>query len=202
MLAKKLSMQGKIFEYNDIKPDEYAKILFDKLKDNTHCYIMTNDLNLVRMITSFEAVGFHFIKSLIWDKGNKIVNMFYMNQFEYILFFRKGKAKKINNPGTGTILSVPNKKTKDENGNNIHDCEKPVKLMEILILNSTKENETVLDCFMGSGSTGVAAKALNRNFIGIEIDDKYFDIARRRIEKEFVQEEIIEDELSKYPLFE
>lgn len=56
--------------------------------------------------------------------------------------------------------------------------------MEILIENSSKENEIVLDPFMGIGSTGVACKELNRNFIGIEIDEKYYKIACERINKE------------------
>ena len=50
-----------------------------------------------------------------------------------------------------------------------------------LVINSSKEGDTVLDCFMGSGTTGVACKELNRNFIGIEIDEKYFKIAQERI---------------------
>ena len=53
--------------------------------------------------------------------------------------------------------------------------------MEYLIKTYTNENETVLDFTMGSGSTGVAAKNLNRKFIGIEMDDKYFEIAKERI---------------------
>lgn len=63
----------------------------------------------------------------------------------------------------------------------IHPTQKPVLLMEYLIKTYTNENETVLDFTMGSGSTGVAAKNLNRNFIGIELDDKYFEIAKERI---------------------
>ena len=62
-----------------------------------------------------------------------------------------------------------------------HPTQKPVALMEYLIKTYTNENETVLDFTMGSGSTGVAAKNLNRNFIGIEQDDKYFNIASERI---------------------
>ena len=53
--------------------------------------------------------------------------------------------------------------------------------MEIFIEASSKENDIVLDCFMGSGTTGIAAKRNNRKFIGIEIDKKYFDIAEKRI---------------------
>jgi len=65
----------------------------------------------------------------------------------------------------------------------LHPTQKPIPLMEYLIKTYTNENETVLDFTMGSGSTGVAAKNLNRNFIGIEQDDKYFEIAKDRIDK-------------------
>jgi DNA modification methylase len=63
----------------------------------------------------------------------------------------------------------------------VHPTQKPVALMEYLIKTYTLENETVLDFTMGSGSTGVAAKNLNRNFIGIEQDKNYFNIAQERI---------------------
>ncbi len=65
----------------------------------------------------------------------------------------------------------------------LHPTQKPVSLMEYLIKTYTNENETVLDFTMGSGSTGVAAKNLNRNFIGIEQDQKYFNIAEQRIKE-------------------
>lgn len=67
------------------------------------------------------------------------------------------------------------------NGNKDHPTQKPVPLLEYLIKTYTLEGETVLDFTMGSGSTGVACKNLNRNFIGIEKDDKYFEIAKKRI---------------------
>lgn len=66
--------------------------------------------------------------------------------------------------------------------NELHPTQKPVALLEYLIKTYTLENETVLDFTMGSGSTGVACKNLNRSFIGIERDDKYFEIAKNRIE--------------------
>tara|TARA_R110001632_G_scaffold217200_1_gene345782 strand:- start:33 stop:794 length:762 start_codon:yes stop_codon:yes gene_type:complete len=77
------------------------------------------------------------------------------------------------------ILNI--KKDDKRNGKN-HPTQKPVLLMEYLIKTYTNENETVLDFTMGSGSTGVACVNTNRNFIGIEMDDNYFEIAKKRIE--------------------
>ena len=65
----------------------------------------------------------------------------------------------------------------------LHPTQKPVKLMEFLIKSYTDEGDTILDPFMGSGTTGVAAQNLNRNFIGIELDTSYFKIAEERIYK-------------------
>lgn len=65
----------------------------------------------------------------------------------------------------------------------LHPTQKPVSLMEYLIKTYTQENETVLDFTMGSGSTGVACVNTNRNFIGIELDKKYFEIAEKRIKE-------------------
>lgn len=67
-----------------------------------------------------------------------------------------------------------------------HPTEKPVALCEYLIKTYTNENETVLDNCMGSGTTGVACKHLNRNFIGIELDPHYFEIAKNRIDGELL----------------
>lgn len=63
----------------------------------------------------------------------------------------------------------------------VHPTQKPVALLEYLIKTYTQENEKVLDFTMGSGSTGVACVNINRNFIGIELDEKYFEIAKNRI---------------------
>jgi site-specific DNA-methyltransferase (adenine-specific) len=77
-----------------------------------------------------------------------------------------------------TVQKVSNSST--EAG--LHPTQKPVALMEYLIKTYTNEGETVLDFTMGSGTTGVAAKNLNRSFIGIERDEAYFNIAKERIE--------------------
>lgn len=183
MLQKEINKKGKVFEHNNIDCTEYAPEFYRVLKDGSHCYVMTNHINLIKMLNVFTDCGFHFIKSLIWNKGNKIMGQYYMSQFEYILFFRKGYGKKINNCGTADILSVPNKKTKDENGKNIHDTEKPVELMKILIENSTQKGDIVLDPFVGVGATALACIESERNYIGIELDEGYFNIAKQRIDE-------------------
>lgn len=175
--------KGKIFENNDIDIQDYIHELYRVLKDKTHCYIMCNQVNLPHFLQVISESKFKFIKCLIWDKGNKICGRFYMNCFEYIIMLRKGGERPINKCGTPDILSVPNKKTKGLDGNNIHDSEKPVRLMELLIENSTNEEEAVLEPFLGSGTTAIACKNLNRRCIGIEIDETYYNIAKKRIEE-------------------
>ena len=182
MMTTKETMKGKIFKHNDIKPIDYIPEFYRLLKDGSHCYIMTNHVNLQEMLNVATECGFHFIKSLVWNKGNKIMGRFYMSQFEYILFFRKGKGKKINKCGTADILNVPNKKTKDENGKNLHDTEKPVELMKILVENSSQVGELVLDPFVGVGATAIACKELDRQYIGVELDEHYYNIAVNRID--------------------
>lgn len=79
-------------------------------------------------------------------------------------------------------------------GDHIHPTQKPLGLMEYLIKTYSNENFTVLDNCMGSGTTGVACKKLNRNFIGIEIDTEFFNLAKERIEKyEVINETDIEN---------
>lgn len=65
----------------------------------------------------------------------------------------------------------------------LHPTQKPVKLMEYLIKTYTSEGDIVLDFTMGSGTTGVACVNTNRKFIGIELDESYFNIAKKRIEE-------------------
>lgn len=181
MLEKESVCKGKIFKHNDVELESYIPEFYRILKEGSHFYIMTNHINLTRTLNICQENGFHFIKSLIWNKENKIMSQLYMSQFEYILFFRKGSAKKINNCGTSDILNVPNKKTKGLDGENIHDTEKPIELMRILIENSSEIGDYILDPFMGVGSTGMACAIANRKFIGMEIDEIYFNIAKERI---------------------
>ena len=84
------------------------------------------------------------------------------------------------NPSTILRFNRVNSRAKDKT---IHPTQKPIELMEYLVKTYTNEDETVLDFAMGSGSTGVACLNSNRKFIGIELDEKYFEIAKKRIEE-------------------
>lgn len=167
---------GKLFDYNDIEFSDWLPEVYRVLKNNSHCYIMINARNLANLQEECEKVGFIFQQLLVWNKGNSTPNRYYLNACEFILMLRKGKAKNINNMGCKNIIDIKNIRGKT------HPTEKPVELMKILIENSSNENDIVLDPFMGSGSTGMACKELNRNFIGIEIDKKYFDVACKRLD--------------------
>ena len=181
MFQKKIVNSGKLFANNELDIEDWLDEFYRVLKKDSHCYIMTNNKNIYHYLDVINNSKFHFIKNLIWVKDNKIMGQTYMSQFEYIIMLRKGSHKRINNCGTSDVLQIPNKKLKDSNNKTIYDTEKPVELMKILIENSTNENDTVLDPFMGIGSTGVACKLTNRNFIGIELDKHYFMVASERI---------------------
>lgn len=169
---------GKLFKYNEIKFEDWLPEIYRILKNDTHCYIMINARNFAELQIKAEKVGFKFQQKLTWDKGNAVPNRWYMNATEEILMLRKGKAKPINDLGTQNILRVPN-----IIGNKSHPTEKPVHLMEIMINNSTKEDEIVFDPFMGTGSTCVAALRNKRQFIGCELDENYYNTAITRIEE-------------------
>lgn len=172
---------GKMFKHNDIKFEQWLPELYRVMANKTHTYLMINSRNLAELQNKAEQAGFKFQNLLIWDKGNVTPNCYYMQGYECILMLRKGGAKTINNRGTSNILRVPN-----IIGNKKHPTEKPVGLLEIMIENSTSVGDTVIDPFLGSGTTGVACINTNRNFIGIELDEGYFKIAQDRINQAVV----------------
>lgn len=187
MMQTELSRKGKVFAHNDIEIEDYLPQLFRVLKDGTHCYIMCNHINLTHFLQVIDRSKFHFTKCLIWDKVSPIMGKYYMSRFEYILFLRKGKDRAIKECGTPDILTIPNVKPKDKNGNNLHDSAKPVPLFQTLIKNSTDKGDIVLDPFMGSGTTAVACINTERKYIGFEIDKGYWEVCDKRIKSTFRQ---------------
>lgn len=135
-------------------------------------------------------------------KYHENISVFYKHNYYPIMWEtdNKDNRKTVRNPTTnkdchlGRIVRIRNadnglrypksiiKINKQINGN-VHPTQKPLALMEYLVKTYTNEGDTVLDFTMGSGTTGVACKNLNRNFIGIELDENYFNIAKQRIEE-------------------
>lgn len=105
-----------------------------------------------------------------------------MAQKEYIIMLRKGGDGPINECGTSDILSVPipPNKRKDKYGL-INQTEKPVKLMEILVRNSSNTGDVVLDPFMGSGTTARACVNLGRKYLGFELDKRQVEFANNEL---------------------
>ena len=79
---------------------------------------------------------------------------------------------------------------KRDKGKNYHSCQKPINILERLIRTHSNEDAIVLDCFMGSGSTGLACLNTNRQFIGIELDENYYNIAKERCDNQQTRLEV------------
>ena len=166
---------GKMFTHNDIRFAEWIPDIYRVLKNGTHFYVMVNDRNVQEMLNVCTENKFKLVNILTWIKQNAVPNKYYMKNVEFVLLFRKGSARNINDMGSKQSITIPN-----IIGNKLHPTEKPVALMEYFILNSSQKDNVVLDPFMGSGSTGVACVNNDRRFIGIELDDTYYDMSCQR----------------------
>lgn len=122
---------------------------------------------------------------ITWSKTNALPTYSnkYLSDTEYLLYFHKGKGKcfpqSYEDAKTYYIAPI-NHKDKKIYG---HPTIKPLDITEKIVRNSSKENQLILDPFMGSGTTGVACLNMNRNFIGIELNENYFNTAKERIYK-------------------
>lgn len=174
--ATTYARQGKLFKHNDIQFSQWLPLVYRVLKNGCHAYIMINWRNLKELQVEAEKVWFEYQQLLVRDKGNATPNRYYLNSCEFILMLRKWPARNINEMWTKNILRVPN-----IIWNKKHPTEKPVELMKILIRNSTNEWELVFDPFMWAWATAIAAKELRREFVGCEIDEKYYNIAQQRL---------------------
>lgn len=146
------------------------------LKNNSALYIFCSQHNIHNFIDCLNKY-FTLKNILVWEKNNHTsgdLQASYARITEYVLYYNKGR-KFLNGKRDRDILKF------SKTLNKFHPTEKPVDLCEYLINKSSCANDTVLDFCMGSGSTGVACKSLNRNFIGIEKEEKYYKIACERI---------------------
>jgi len=153
-----------------------------KLLDKNGSFIVFNDWKNLGDITKYsENLGFVCKDMIRLEKTNPMPrnrDRRYITDFECAVWFTMPKAKWVFNRQSDTY-ERPKFVGSVEKG--FHPTQKNTGLMEWLTKIHSNENQTVLDPFMGSGTTGVACKNLNRNFIGIELDEKYFKIAEERI---------------------
>jgi site-specific DNA-methyltransferase (adenine-specific) len=158
---------------NDRFPELFVEI-YRVLARNAHFYLFTDAETAFIAKPAAEAAGFKFWKPLIWDKQNIGMGYHYRARYEMILFFEKGK-RRLNNLGTPDILTAP----RVRGG---YPAEKPPRISEILIEQSTRPGDLVIDPFMGSASVGVAANKLDRRFHGNDIAADSLALARVRLE--------------------
>lgn len=150
--------------------------------------IIFNDWKNIGEIARFgESIGLAIKDMIRWEKSNPMPrnkDRRYITDYEVAVWLAMPKAKWCFNMEGDTYyrplykgsLTTQSEKTS-------HTTQKPVYLMEKLLKTHSNEGDTILDMFMGSGTTGVACLNLNRNFIGIELDENYFNIAKSRIKE-------------------
>lgn len=160
----------------DIDWPDFMPLLYGALAAQAHAYVMSNNRHVGNMLASAEEAGFYFHNLLVWDKITATPNRWYMKNCEFVGFFSKGNARAIHNCSAKQLISCPQVDA------TAHPTEKPVALMRLYIEQSSARGDVVLDPFMGSGTTGVASVASGRGFIGIEKDERYFNMAVRRIQ--------------------
>jgi len=136
--------------------------VFRVLKPDTHFYLFCDAETMFIAKPRAEEAGFKFWKPLVWDKRTIGMGYHYRARYEFILFFEKGK-RRLNDLGIPDIIVEPR----------IHrgyPAEKPVRVSEVVILQSSRPGEVVADPFMGSGSVGVAAVRNGRRFLGTDLN--------------------------------
>lgn len=159
----------------------YIKECFRILKDNTAMYMFCNCDRVDFFKQELEKTGFKIKNMIIWVKNNHTAGDLkaqFGKQYEILFLVNKGRC--LFNGKRITDVWFFDKVV----GNiQVHQNQKPVDIIKQCVEKHSKENDIVFDGFMGSGTTGVACKELNRNFIGIEIDEQYYKVACERINK-------------------
>lgn len=170
---------------NDNNPQlikDLIPLLYDVMKDDAPLYMFCGSDYIDFFL---QEVKKHFtVKNVIvWDKGNHTAGDLeaqYGKRYEFIIYANKGRALfNKDAPRLADIWRVPRVTGNEQE----HQNQKPVDLIAKMINIHTKENDLILDCFMGSGTTAIACHKLKRRYIGFEIDKEYYTLASERIER-------------------
>lgn len=171
-----------------IKNDDNFKLIQDYIKE---CYRILKNNSAIYMFTNYKTIDFFKMELekyfnlkniIIWDKcsnGMGDLDTTFGYSYEVIFFCSKGQPL-INGKRISDVWRFSRVPAAEQ----LHQNQKPVELIEQCIVKSSKENDVIFDGFMGSGTTAVASIRTNRNFIGSEIEEKYYAIAKERINSE------------------
>lgn len=168
---------------DDIYNAEWISEIYRLLREDTPFYCFVRWDVLHKWKKDIEMAGFKVAQRLVWDKAHwKMGDLrYYGSQLEDILFCRKGAPEMQYRKRTGNLRRYSSGYLPE--GQYDHPTQKPEMLIQEYIVDSTFKGDTILDPFMGSGTTGVACHLTGRNFIGIEISEEYFKIAEKRIKE-------------------
>lgn len=180
--AEQLSFVADGFDYKKL----YSKI--EKLQDKVNVVMFCCNDQVGELQTFFTSKGLN-VDICVWNKYNAmpIANGHILNDAEYIVVAREKGATWNNDCPLDFKRRIF---TEPLVSNKFHPCEKPLSILNKLVLLYSKPNATILDPFMGSGTTGISAVKNDRDFIGIELVEKYCDIARVRIDNENRQQRL------------
>ncbi len=156
--------------------------MYRVLKNNSAAYIFCSPKKIDYFMECCKESGFVIKNIIIWVKNNWTsgdLKAQFGQQYEIILLLNKGR-KYFNGKRLSDVWYFDRISFQHQH----HPNEKPIRLLEQCILKHSNESNIILDPFMGSGSTGIASLDTGRNFIGIEKDVKYFEIAKQRIQKQ------------------
>lgn len=182
-------------EINDFNRQWLGKCR-DKLKDNGTIWVSGTYHNIFSVATCMQELGFKILNVIVWHKNDVarlITDLRFNYEAEYIVWARKKesvphffnyKLMRLLNGGRSMpdVWSLPSVGLWEKTCGK-HPTQKPLRLLNRIILACTHEGDTILDPFAGSCTTGIAANLLGRNFIGIDMDEKYLELGRRRFEE-------------------
>lgn len=209
--------------------NEYDKFTFSWLKEckrvlkkDGTIWVIGSYHNIFRVGKIIQDLGFWILNDVLWIKTNPMPNFKgtrFNNAHETLIWASENeKSKYTFNYKSMKVFNddkqlrsdwfIPlcsgNERIKDENGNKAHSTQKPFELLYRVIISTSKVGDIVLDPFFGSGTTGAVAKRLKRSYIGIEQEEKYIEIATKRINKiipleEYLLQMTIENKKPKIP---
>lgn len=152
---------------------ELCRLAWRVLKPDSHFYLFCDQETMFVVKPMAEAAGFKFWKPLVWDKETIGMGYHYRCCYELILFFEKGK-RRLGDLGVPDVLMA----TRVRNG---YPTEKPVSLIRTLVRQSSSPGQLVIDPFMGSGSTAIAAADEGRRFSGCDVAPASLEYLQRRL---------------------